>query len=171
MNTKTINSKLFQSHKSVIRAMRKYQKESNEANAKLNTMIEDVIYALNNDSAVQGKSAKELRCEAAFGDFMDSFLEETSELNKIPMALIYFVYKMYCNRFSEYSFDTKAQFKHALLMYLELCEDKKWVFKEDQCRWPLNDDIPKLPKTLKGIEMKRYYSEFDRRRGVLVKVV
>ena len=97
MAKRTINSKLYQSHQKAIQSLRKYKREANFMNKKMNELVDEIVEALEADSHVERKTAKEYKCDLVVEDFMNMFLKEMEAISRIPFDLIFYVYRVYCS--------------------------------------------------------------------------
>lgn len=170
MAKRKINSKLYQSHKRAIQSLRKYKREANFMNQKMNELVDEIIDALEADAFVERKTPKEYKCDLAVENFMDLFLAETEEISRIPFDLIFFVYRNYCRNHDLFSYDEKKYFKHSMLEYIECRPELNRVFDEGQKRI-IEKDKKQMPSIILGVRISNsLYKNLDRDRGLLVKV-
>ncbi len=170
MAKRTINTKLYQSHQKAIQALRKYKREANFMNKKMNELVDEIVEALEADSHVERKTSKEYKCDLVVEDFMNMFLKEMEVISRIPFDLIFYVYRVYCNNHDFFSYDEKKYFKYSMLEYIESRPEWNRVFEEGQMRITAKDK-EEMPSVVMGVDVRRMRREFDRERGLLVKVV
>lgn len=170
MAKRKINSKLYQSHKEAIKSLRKYKREANFMNQKMNELVDEIIDALEADAFVERKTPKEYKCDLVVEEFLDLFFEEIKEISRIPFELVFVVYKGYCRNHSLFAYDEKKYFKYSMLEYIECRPECGWYFDEGQKRI-IEKDKKQMPSVILGVRISNnLYRDLDRDRGFLVKV-